>query len=211
MLKLSRLLSLAALTLALTTAATAQTTTAGKIFSRMDFAVSGTGLFTSSVSGTNYLKQPLTVKPSSTVGAAVQLRYTKSPFIGFEGTYSYARYTENYSCCVTGGIQTNAHELTGGYLVHGPNILGAIPFASIGAGSTEFKPTANGGQGFLKQYRATYYYSVGFDAPLLSNHFGVRGQFRQLLYLAPDYGQNYITIKQRAVTSEPAIGFYLKF
>jgi hypothetical protein len=42
-------------------------------------------------------------------------------------------------------------------------------------------------------------------------HFGIRGQFRQIISLAPDYGQNYLTIKQRTITSEPAIGVFLKF
>ena len=209
MLKLSRLLPLAVLALAV--ASPAQTTTASRIFSRMDLAASGTGVLTTRVAGTNYLNQALSVKPSTTVGTALQLRYTKSPLIGFELNYSYARYSEDFSCCVLGGIQTNAHEVTGGYVVHGPKLLSATPFASIGAGSTEFKPTANGGQGFIKQFRATYFYSVGVDAPLIRDVFGVRAQFRQLLYLAPDFGQNYLTIKQRAVTSQPAIGFYVKF
>jgi hypothetical protein len=35
--------------------------------------------------------------------------------------------------------------------------------------------------------------------------------FRQLIYLAPDFQQNYLTITRRTVTSEPTIGFFLRF
>jgi len=35
--------------------------------------------------------------------------------------------------------------------------------------------------------------------------------FRQLIYLAPDFQQNYLTITRRTTTSEPIIGFYLRF
>ncbi len=209
MLKLSRLFPLAVLALAL--AAPAQTTTAGRILSRIDLGLSGTGVFTSTASGSNYLNQALSVQPSSTAGGAVQLRYTQSHLLGFETTYTLARYTQNYTCCITGGVQNNVQELTGGYVLHGPTILSVIPFASIGAGATKFKPTANGGQSYLQQYRATYYYTVGFDAPLYRQTVYLRAQFRQLLYLAPDFGQNYLTIKQRAITSEPAVGFVFRF
>jgi hypothetical protein len=39
----------------------------------------------------------------------------------------------------------------------------------------------------------------------------VRVAFRQLIYLAPDFGQNYLTIGRRAVTTEPTFGFFLRF
>ena len=57
----------------------------------------------------------------------------------------------------------------------------------------------------------TYYYTVGVEAPLLGNYLGLRAGFRQLIYLAPDFGQNYLTIKKRTFTSEPQVGIYLHF
>jgi hypothetical protein len=43
------------------------------------------------------------------------------------------------------------------------------------------------------------------------SHFGVRVGFRQLVYLTPDFLQNYLTIIRHVRTSEPTIGFYVRF
>src|ERR1700738_803162 len=77
---------------------------------RIDLGVTAMGQITKSVSGTNYLNQPLTQNASTTVGVLATLRYTKSPFIGFEANFSQARYTENFSRYINGGAQTKANE-----------------------------------------------------------------------------------------------------
>ncbi len=189
---------------------------------RIDLGVSGIGVFTGNTSGTNFANstprpaeaQALSQSPSNTLGALVTLRYTKSPLLGAEFNYTYARFTENYSAVVVGGVQTNASEYTLGYVAHGPELLGfgIKPFGAVGAGVTAFTPTPFGGQGLREQARATYYYAVGVEAPLLlEGRFGVRAQVRQAFYLGPDFGQNYLTIKQRTSTFEPGFGFYLHF
>ena len=61
------------------------------------------------------------------------------------------------------------------------------------------------------QARAAYYYSIGAENTVFSSHFGVRAQFRQVFFLAPDFGQNYLTIKHRTSTFEPGFGFFLRF
>jgi hypothetical protein len=55
-----------------------------------------------------------------------------------------------------------------------------------------------------------YYYSLGVD-DAISPHFGFRAQFRQAFFLAPDFGQNYLTILHHTSTIEPGVGFYLRF
>jgi hypothetical protein len=183
----------------------------GRQLSRIDLAVSGVGQFTGGVSGTNYLNQPLTEDASSTLGALVTLRYIKSPLVGFEGNYGYARYTENFSTYVIGGAQTKASEYTLGYVAHVPTFFGVQPFVSAGAGSIAFRPTPNGGQGLPVQARAAYYYSAGVENTVFSSHFGVRAQVRQLFFKAPDFGQNYLTINKRTTTFEPGVGIFLRF
>jgi hypothetical protein len=186
-----------------------------KQLDKVDLGVTGIGMFNKTVSGpiiptgaANF-GQSIIDSPSNTLGALVTLRYIAKPYFGFEGNYGYARYTENYSNI--GGVQTQATEYTLGYLVTPDvNIFGLKPFASVGAGSIGFKPTPRGGQGLTIQARAVYYYNVGVQKDV-SEHFGLRGGFRQLFFLAPDYGQNYLTIKQRSITSEPFAGFYLRF
>ena len=189
----------------------------------VDLGIQGKGEFTTQVNGNNYLNQAVTLKPSDTLGALVTLRYTHSPYIGLEFNYGYARYTDNFNitntaaspAAVTGfavGVQTTASEYTFGYLAHARRqYYGLTPFASVGAGSTAFRPTKAGGEGNLPQARATYYYSVGGDYPIYNDHFGLRATFRQSFENAPDYQQNYWRIYKHAIATEPAFGFYLRF
>lgn len=190
---------------------------------KVDFAVQGKGEFTTQVNGNNYLNQAVTLKPSSTLGALVTLRYTRSPLVGLEFNYGYARYTDNYTVSNTGttpanvvgfnlGVQSTATEYTFGYVAHARRqFYGFTPFASIGAGATAYRPTKGGGQGNLPQARATYYYSVGGDYPIYNDHFGLRATFRQSIANAPDYQQNYWRIYKHAIATEPSFGFYIRF
>ncbi len=197
-------------------AASAQVTRLDRQLSRIDVAASGYASITKSSSGTNYLGDGVSLDPATTLGALVQIRYTKSPLLGFEGTYSYARYTENFTSSSGNsfsspfGVQTNASEYSLGYVAHLPSLLGVQPFASVGAGSTAFKPTPLGGQGLPERALLTYYYDLGVDDQFLP-HFGFRAQFRQAFFKAPDFDANYLNIHRRTFTSEPAIGVYFRF
>jgi hypothetical protein len=193
---------------------------------RIDFSVNGLGQFNSGGSGipksgpTDANGNPLTVNLSTgnTLGALITFRYIKSPYLGFEGNYSYARYTETFTPfgspatggAATAGVQTNADEYTLGYVAHTPKLFSLQPFVSAGLGTIAFRPTTYGGQSLREQARMTYYYSIGVD-DALSPHFGLRAQFRQAFFLAPDFGQNYLTILHHTSTIEPGIGFYFRF
>ena len=190
---------------------------------RTDLAVSGVGQFTNNTNGTNYLQLQLNLVTSNTLGALATLHYQRSPLIGVEVNFGYVRYTENFTLTSTAasppnttsfnlGIQTNADEITVGYKAQIPRqFFGLQPFAGVGAGTIAFKPTSGGGQRLPSQYRAGYYYTIGVDTPLYGPHFGARAQFRQLFFYAPDFLTNYLTDKQRQITSEPSIGIFLRF
>jgi hypothetical protein len=97
-------------------------------------------------------------------------------------------------------------------VAHPPHtIFGIQPFFGAGGGTMAFHPTQAGGEGLPFQYRAVYYYNGGLDYTVPGSHFGVRVGFRQLIYLAPDFQQNYLTITRRVRTSEPTFGFFLRF
>jgi opacity protein-like surface antigen len=182
-----------------------------KHLSRLDFAASGIGSFTKGVSGTNYQSVKLTQDGSNTFGALVTLRYTKSPYMGLEFNYTYARYTQNFSQYIVGGAQTNASEYSFGYVAHPPHQLFTTkPFIAGGAGTTAFRPTPGGGQGLKEQARMTYYYAAGIEKDV-TEHFAVRAQIRQTFFKAPDFGQNYLTIQQHTWTFEPGFGFVAHF
>ena len=195
-----------------------------KQFNRIDLAVSAAGSFSTTVSGieqrdTTTSHSLLTIKPSSTVGELVTLRYVAKPYVGFEFNIGNIRTTQNYTFVpppsqnlLFGGAQTAVRELTLGYVAHLPfHPLGITPYAGAGGGTIRFKPTVGGGQGLPQQYRAVYYYNLGLEDDFPGSHFGARVGFRQLIYLAPDFLQNYLTITRRVSTYEPTIGFYLRF
>jgi hypothetical protein len=189
----------------------------------VDLAIGGTGQFSTSTNGVNNRPQNVNLKPSNTFGALVTIGYTKSPLVGLQFNYGYARYTDNFTLTNTAstpngiapfslGVQTRANEYTLGWVFHThAQHFGVLPFAAVGAGTVAFTPTRGGGQGYLEQARAAYYYSVGADTPLYAKYFGFRAQFRQLFYLAPDYETNYYTDLKRSLASEPTIGFFIKF
>ena len=195
-----------------------------KQLARIDIGVQGDGIFNSSVSGPitatgPNVGQTVQAQGSNTLGALVTVRYIAKPLLGFEGNYSYARYTEAYSGSGTSAfvsspynVQTNVDEESLGYVVTpGHQIFGMQPFASAGAGTMKFMPTSHGGQGERQQYRMVYYYSVGLQQEFASGKFGLRASFRQTFFLAPDFGDNYLTILKHTSTFEPGLGFYFRF
>ena len=195
-----------------------------KQLNRIDLAVVASGEISTSVSGVENRDATtthtlLTIKPSSTVGELATLRYVAKPYVGFEFNFGNLRYTQDYTfvpppsqTILVGGVQSGVRELTLGYVAHLPwHPFGVSPYAGVGGGTIAFHPTTGGGQGLPFQYRAAYYYNVGLEDDFPGTPFGMRLGFRQLIYLAPDFQQNYLTITRRTTTSEPIIGFYLRF
>lgn len=195
-----------------------------KQLARIDFGVSGVGEFNKAVTGPITASGPnvgqtVSAQGSNTMGALVTVRYIAKPYMGFEGSYSYARYTEAFGGSGTASfvsspynVQTNVDEETLGYIVTPPHtIFGLQPFASAGAGTIKFKPTSHGGQGERQQYRMGYYWSAGLQQEYNEGKFGLRAFVRQTIFLAPDFGDNYLTILKHASTFEPGVGFYFRF
>ena len=191
-----------------------------RVLDHFDFAVSAVGEFDSSVSGPvqNRLAiapSTLSERPTSTVGAMGTVRFQKSPWIGGEFNYRWAKYNYDFSFTDTTlnfATQNTANEFTLGYVAHpGHDLVGFKPFVGVGAGTVEFKPSRSSGSGLPVQARAAYYYTLGGDKPLVGDRFGLRLGFRQVFYLAPDFGQNYLLIKKLAIASQPTVGFYVHF
>jgi len=205
-----------------------------KQLNRIDFAISAAGTIGTTVSGieqrdahattlVNGVTTPdpstLTIKPSNTAGELFTLRYIAKPLVGFELNVSNLRFTQNYTFnplpggqqFLIGGAQTGVREMTLGWVFHTRTVYGLQPYVGAGGGTVRFKPTPGGGQGLPEQYRAAYYYNLGLEDNFPNSHFGVRAGFRQLIYLAPDFQQNYLTITRRTRESEPTFGFFLRF
>ena len=200
-------------------AQTSQNTALDRQLSRIDLGIVGLGVFNKNSNGVATVNgkanTPVNLNPSNTAGALLTLRYTASPWVGLEFNYSYARYTDLFTpfgSQPNGGVQQNASEYTFGYVVHSKKqYFGLTPFASGGAGSTVFRPTPGGGLALPEQARATYFASVGVETTVLSPHFGIRAQYRQLFFKAPDFETNYLRIEQHTSSYEPGLGFFLRF
>jgi hypothetical protein len=186
---------------------------------RLDLGITGVGVYNSTVKGP--ISSPVANQPSpgvvtqfgsNTAALLGEIRYVAKPYVGIEFNYGYGRYTENYSVAPF-QIQTRVNEYTFGYIALPPHeFFGLQPYVGAGAGSQGFTPTKGGGVGAPKQARATYYYTVGLQKDIDdAHHFGVRAGFRELFFLDPDFGQNYLTIKKQATTLEPQVGFYLRY
>ena len=197
-------------------------TAADLFFHHFDIGVSGVGEFTPNNAGPNYLSQTVSQRPSTTLGALVEVRYTKSPLVGLQFNYGYARYTDDFT--VTNGAgtpggstqyvlgaQTKVSEFTLGYVAHLHEFHGVTPIVGGGGGAIAFRPTPGGGQGLPPELRGAFYYSLGVEKDIYTDHVGIRAQFRQLFFGAPDFNQNYLANGQRSFTIEPSIGFYLRF
>ena len=200
----------------------------GKQLHKLDLSLAGVGLFNSKATGnvvggllaTNQ-GQSITEFGSNTTGLLMTIHYPIKPYIGLEFNYGYGRYTENFEGPGVQNflpvnspvfqVQTKVNEYTFGYLVNPPHpILGMQPYASVGVGTQAFKPTAFGGQEEPEKARMTYYYGLGLQKEY-NAHFGFQFGYRQLFFLAPDFGQNYLTILKHVSTYEPRIGFYLRY
>jgi len=187
---------------------TAPPTPLMKQLSRFDLSLVASGELSTRVGGieqrdADTTHTELSIKPTSTVGELATLRYIAKPYVGFEFNFGNLRFN-----------QAGVHEITLGYVAHPPSwkFYGIQPYLGAGGGTIRFHPTPGGGQGLPFQYRAAYYYNLGLEDyfPNTSN-FGMRVGFRQLIYLAPDFLQNYLTITRRTRTSEPVVGFFLRF
>ena len=138
--------------------------------------------------------------------------------VGFEGNYGYSRYTRYLHPLREHrpnprGVQQNASEYTLGYVVHAKKqFFGMHPFCSA-AGTVHLSSahTPAAARPCPIRPRAAYYYSVGAETTVLSPHFGLRAQFRQVFFKAPDFEPNYLTIQQHTSTYEPGFGFFLRF
>ena len=184
--------------------------------SYVDLALQGVGQFTKTVSGPITIPAvdtgvTVTQNASNTFGGLATLRYSPRPYLGVELNASYARYTENFSVEPL-QIQTQANEFTFGYLITPPYaIFGLKPYASAGAGLMRFAPTRGGGQQAPSIGRPAYYYNVGLQKDLIPDRFGLRVGFRQVFFTAPDFYQNYLAINKTTSTTEPLVGFDLRF
>ncbi len=176
-----------------------------KVFRNDDVSVDGLYQFTSTASGNG-----ITDTATKSMGGEGSFRHSFNPLLGFEGAYTYARFSEKYTG-QTFGYQHNLHDFSGSYYAHGPSALGMQPFVLAGFSALVFAPSLNGGQNVSWQWRPGVNFGAGVNVPVLTKYFGLRLEYRGVYYKAPDFGLAKLTTNSYRLTSEPMAGFYVKF
>ena len=157
----------------------------------------------------------ITQSPANSAGGLFELRHLANPILGFEGTYSFNKADQKYTCGVSCGnvseatIKADAHEVTVDW-VPSIKVLGVRPFGVLGVGALINVPQSGDTTIETKtDTKAVYVYGAGLDWPVIP-HFGVRLQYRGNLYKAPDVTKLFTSADKFTHTAEPMIGIYFR-
>lgn len=150
------------------------------------------------------------------------------PLVGYNINFGYTKTTENYqqqggvvnpSTGVTSGtygrgsIQNNLYEISSAYVWKRPQLTTRFqPFLQAGGGVLIFSPTDAPFKGHAS-YRAAFLFGAGIDYRI-SNHLGMRVEYRGLSYKYPDFGAVISTVpvsKALTVLSLPSVSLTYRF
>jgi len=146
-------------------------------------------------------------------GLLVGYSYQFNKWAGAEGNYGYSRNMSNYFGSIgQTSVQANIHELTGSFVAHIPvNKSGVRPYALAGAGALIFDPTDRFlVNGIARQTKATFVYGGGLNFDLTHN-FGVRAEYRGLIFKAPDFTVDALNLDKVTHLAQPSVGFFVRF
>jgi outer membrane immunogenic protein len=146
-------------------------------------------------------------------GFLVGYSYQFSRWLGAEANYGYSRNTQNY--ITTDGpasLQTDFHEVTGSLVVHIPTKNEIIrPYVLGGGGALVFDPTDKYVvTGSDRQTTGTFVYGGGADFRI-TDFFGVRAEYRGLVYKTPDFGLDSLNLDKFTHLAQPSVGFVFRF
>jgi len=150
---------------------------------------------------------------SKSGGFLIGYSYQFNNWAAAEGNYGYTRNTQNYIGSIgQSSVQADMHELTGSFVAHIPvHVASVRPYALAGAGALIFDPTdkfAVAGVG--RQTKATFVYGGGINFDLTHN-FGVRAEYRGLVYKVPDFTLNNLNLAKVTHLAQPSVGFFFRF
>jgi opacity protein-like surface antigen len=173
-----------------------------------------------SIQGTALITKDTTSDSTSTLNRATKsggfllgYQYQFNHWAGVEGNYGYTRNTQNYfGSFGQSAVEANTHELTGSFVFHIPlKAANVRPYALAGGGALIFDPTDKFLVGGVdRQTKGTFVYGGGFDVDVARN-FGIRTEYRGLVYKTPDFKLNTLTLDKVTHLAQPSIGFYFRF
>jgi opacity protein-like surface antigen len=180
------------------------------LLSRSEVSVQGMGFFTKDSQG-NGLAQHST----DTGGVLVSYRYHFNRWLAVDGSYGYARNTQdNFAFGSSSNVQANVHQVTGALVVNAPHSVFRLkPFVLVGAGALVFDPTGNARAsmvGVNQQGKGAFVYGGGVDYKLVS-HVALRLEYRGFVYNRPDFGLAALHSGATTHTAQPSAGIVLQF
>jgi opacity protein-like surface antigen len=180
----------------------------GQVENPSQITVQGTGLITkdSTADSTSH-------RTTKSGGLLVGYSYQFNRWAGAEGNYGYTRNTQNFlGSFGQSSIQTDVHEVTGSFVAHVPVSIASVrPYALAGAGALIFDPTDRFAiNGVERQTKPTFVYGGGVNFDLTRN-FGVRAEYRGLLFKAPDFSVNSLNLDKVTHLAQPSVGFFIRF
>ena len=146
-------------------------------------------------------------------GLLVGYSYQFSRWFGAEANYGYTRNSQNF--ITLGGpssLQADFHEVTGALVAHIPvNVRSVRPYVLGGGGALVFDPTEKFiVTGAERQTRGAFVYGGGADFDITKN-FGVRAEYRGLVYKVPDFGLDGLNLDKFSHLAQPSVGFFVRF
>jgi opacity protein-like surface antigen len=192
----------------ITAVAVSESTALAQEEQRSQISVQGTGLVTKSSND-----QIPSNEATKSGGLLVGYSYQFNRWFGAEGNYGYTRNTQNF--ITLGGpssLQADFHEVTGALVAHIPvNVRSVRPYVLGGGGALVFDPTDKFiVSGAERQTRGTFVYGGGanFD---ITRTFGVRAEYRGLVYKVPDFGLDRLNLDKFTHLAQPSVGFFVRF
>lgn len=174
---------------------------------RSQITVQGTALITKD-SNTGFATHSATESGGFLVGYSYQF----NGWAGVEGNYGYTRNTQNYlAFSGNSSVRADMHEATGSFVIHIPTRIAHVrPYALAGGGVLIFDPVDNFQTGIDRQTRGTFVYGGGVNYDITRN-FGVRAEYRGLVYKAPDFKVSALNLDKFTHLAQPSVGFYFRF
>ena len=188
------------------------TTAMAQVEHHSQVSIQGTALVTKD---TNSDSSPLSQRTTKSGGFLVGYSYQFNSWAGAEGNYGYTQNTLNTAGSVgQSSIRSDFHEITGAFVAHIPvNVSNIRPYALAGAGALVFRPTDDArsmNAGVDQETKAAFVYGGGFEFDV-AHHFGVRAEYRGLVYKAPDFTVNNLNLDKVTHLAQPSVGFFYRF
>ena len=175
---------------------------------RMQVSLLGTGFFTKD-STAGLVRQQV----SESGGFRVGFRYNLTRWISADVDYGRNRITDRDFTPSLSRVQSDAHQVMGGFVVNLPFFPKFKPYLLAEGGAIVFDPTGGRFSDVARAQRqaeGTFAYGGGVDYPIFK-YIALRAEYRGLVYSAPDFNIPALNVNAVTHTAQPSAGVVIRF